>query len=62
MIGLAGAVGALGGVVVNLALRESFLRYHTGTRAYVAFLALYLAAAAVTWLVYLRRSSTMAGV
>src|SRR5437764_3910179 len=30
LIGIAGAVGAFGGVLVNVAFRQSFLTYHTG--------------------------------
>jgi NNP family nitrate/nitrite transporter-like MFS transporter len=56
LIGIAGAVGAFGGVLVNVAFRQSFLAYGTGDGAYVAFIACYLVCAAVTWTVYLRRS------
>ena len=64
LIGIAGAVGAFGGVFVNLAFRQSFLTYGTGTGAYVAFIAFYLACVAVTWWVYARRSTSgeLAGV
>ncbi|OIJ65878.1 nitrate/nitrite transporter [Streptomyces mangrovisoli] len=54
-MGLIGAVGALGGVGINLAFRQSFLSYGSGTGAFVAFLAFYGACFAVTWAVYLRR-------
>jgi NNP family nitrate/nitrite transporter-like MFS transporter len=54
-MGLIGAVGALGGVGINLAFRQSFLSYGSGTGAFVAFLAFYGVAFAVTWAVYLRR-------
>lgn len=54
-MGLIGAVGALGGVGINLAFRQSFLSYGSGTGAFVAFLAFYAVAFAVTWAVYLRR-------
>ncbi|MFF8946517.1 nitrate/nitrite transporter [Streptomyces sp. NPDC014864] len=54
-MGLIGAVGALGGVGINLAFRQSFLSYGSGTGAFVAFLACYGAAFVVTWAVYLRR-------
>jgi MFS transporter, NNP family, nitrate/nitrite transporter len=54
VIGLAGAVGAFGGVLVNLAFRQSFLAYGTGTGAYAAFIAGYALCAAVTWGAYLR--------
>jgi NNP family nitrate/nitrite transporter-like MFS transporter len=54
-MGLIGAVGALGGVGINLAFRQSFLSYGSGTGAFVAFLAFYAACFVVTWTVYLRR-------
>ncbi|MEU4497475.1 nitrate/nitrite transporter [Streptomyces sp. NPDC023998] len=57
-MGLIGAVGALGGLGINLAFRQSFLTAHTGTSAFVAFLAFYAACFAVTWAVYLRRPVT----
>jgi MFS transporter, NNP family, nitrate/nitrite transporter len=62
LIGLAGAVGASGGVLVNLAFRESFLAYRSGAGAYVAFIAGYVLCAFVTWAVYLRPSGRLAGV
>jgi NNP family nitrate/nitrite transporter-like MFS transporter len=55
LIGVAGAVGALGGVLVNLAFRQSFLTYKTGNAAYIGFLAFYALCFVVTWVVYLRR-------
>lgn len=64
LIGIAGATGAFGGVLVNLAFRQSFLAHGTGTAAYVAFVAFYVACVAVTWKVYVRPSTTgeLAGV
>ncbi len=56
VIGIAGAVGALGGVLVNLAFRESFLQTGSGQGAYAAFLAFYALCVVVTGAVYLRRS------
>jgi NNP family nitrate/nitrite transporter-like MFS transporter len=53
-MGLIGAVGALGGLGINLAFRRSFLTQHTGTPAFVAFLAFYALCFALTWAVYLR--------
>jgi NNP family nitrate/nitrite transporter-like MFS transporter len=55
VIGIAGAVGAFGGVLVNLAFRQSFLSYKSADAAYVAFIAFYVLCVAVTWTVYLRR-------
>lgn len=54
LIGIAGAVGALGGVLVNVAFRESFLGNGNGNAAYVSFIAFYAACFVVTWVVYLR--------
>jgi MFS transporter, NNP family, nitrate/nitrite transporter len=59
-MGLIGAVGALGGVGINLAFRQSFLSYGSGTGAFVAFLAFYGACFLVTWAVYLRRPARQA--
>ncbi|MEV7685947.1 nitrate/nitrite transporter [Streptomyces bungoensis] len=56
-MGLIGAVGALGGVGINLAFRQSFLSYGSGTGAFVAFLAYYAVCFALTWAVYLRRTA-----
>lgn len=54
LIGIAGAVGALGGVLVNVAFRESFLANGDGNAAYISFIAFYAVCFVVTWLVYLR--------
>lgn len=54
-MGLIGAVGALGGVGINLAFRQSFLSSGSGTGAFVTFLVFYAVAFMVTWAVYLRR-------
>ncbi|WP_445282876.1 nitrate/nitrite transporter [Streptomyces sp. DSM 118148] len=59
-MGLIGAVGALGGVGINLAFRQSFLSYGSGSGAFVAFLVFYGVCFAVTWAVYLRRPATRA--
>ncbi|WP_217142829.1 NarK/NasA family nitrate transporter [Streptomyces sp. AC627_RSS907] len=59
-MGLIGAVGALGGVAINLAFRQSFLSVGSGTGAFVAFLAYYAVCFAVTWAVYLRRPAVRA--
>jgi MFS transporter, NNP family, nitrate/nitrite transporter len=58
-MGLIGAVGALGGVGINMAFRQSFLTNGTGTGAFVTFLAYYALCFAVTWAVYLRRSAAV---
>jgi NNP family nitrate/nitrite transporter-like MFS transporter len=58
LIGLAGAIGALGGVAVNLAFRQSFLTLKTGDGAYVSFILFYAICFAVTWAAFIRRSPT----
>ncbi|HEX4557809.1 MAG TPA: nitrate/nitrite transporter [Mycobacterium sp.] len=55
LIGLAGAIGALGGVGVNLALRQSYLHSGTATAAFWAFALFYVAASVLTWAIYVRR-------
>lgn len=63
VIGIAGAIGAFGGVLVNIAFRQSFLASSTGESAYLVFIAFYLLCMALTWTVYLRPSaSRLAGV
>ncbi|GLY00566.1 MULTISPECIES: nitrate/nitrite transporter [Actinoplanes] len=54
VIGIAGAVGAVGGVLVNLAFRQSFLTYKDADAAYIAFIAFYALCVLITWAVYLR--------
>jgi NNP family nitrate/nitrite transporter-like MFS transporter len=56
VIGIAGAIGAFGGVLVNIAFRQSFLSYGTGNGAYIAFIGYYVICALITWAVYLRNS------
>jgi NNP family nitrate/nitrite transporter-like MFS transporter len=56
VIGITGAVGAFGGVLVNLAFRQSFLTYKSGNVAYVSFIAFYVVCMVLTWAVYLRPS------
>ncbi|WP_101950752.1 NarK/NasA family nitrate transporter [Mycobacterium sp. 3519A] len=55
LIGFAGAIGALGGVGINMALRQSYLSSHSATAAFWIFLAFYVVACAVTWAMYVRR-------
>lgn len=54
VIGIAGAVGALGGLFINLAFRQSFMTVQSGTPAFWSFLAFYVLCIGVTWAVYLR--------
>ena len=54
VIGIAGAIGAVGGVLVNLAFRQSFLTYKDADAAYIGFIAFYALCVLITWVVYLR--------
>jgi NNP family nitrate/nitrite transporter-like MFS transporter len=54
VIGIAGAVGALGGLFINLAFRQSFMSAGSGDPAFWSFLAFYVACVVVTYVVYLR--------
>jgi NNP family nitrate/nitrite transporter-like MFS transporter len=56
LIGIAGAIGAFGGVLVSLAFRQSFLVHKTADAAYLAFIAFYAVCFVVTWVVCLRPS------
>ncbi|NED13529.1 nitrate/nitrite transporter [Streptomyces sp. SID9124] len=58
-MGLIGAVGALGGLAINLAFRQSFQSSGTGTAAFWSFLAFYAVCSALTWAVYLRRAAAV---
>jgi len=55
LIGFVGAIGALGGVAINLVLRSSYASTKSATTAFWVFMAFYVACAAVTWMVFLRR-------
>ncbi|THA30854.1 hypothetical protein E6R18_18900 [Streptomyces sp. A1277] len=57
-MGLIGAVGALGGLAVNPAFRQSFQTSGAGTAAFWSFLAFYAVCSALTWAVYLRPAAT----
>jgi MFS transporter, NNP family, nitrate/nitrite transporter len=56
VIGIAGAIGALGGVLVNLVFRQSFLTTKEADAAYITFIGFYLVCVLITWAVYLRAS------
>jgi NNP family nitrate/nitrite transporter-like MFS transporter len=60
-IGLISAVGALGGLLINLAFRQSFAAAGSGVPAFWAFLVFYLACVATTYLVYVRVAPVRAG-
>lgn len=56
LIGIAGAIGALGGVGINIVLRASYLSAEkSATMAFWVFLAFYVMCAVVTWVAYVRR-------
>jgi NNP family nitrate/nitrite transporter-like MFS transporter len=56
VIGIAGSIGALGGVFINLAFRQSFMTAKSGIPAFWSFMAFYGACVIVTYVVYLRRA------
>lgn len=61
LIGFAGAIGALGGVFINLVLRASYVgQAKSATNAFWVFLGFYVVCAIVTWAVFLRRPSLKA--
>jgi NNP family nitrate/nitrite transporter-like MFS transporter len=48
-------VGTLGGVGINLALRQSYVTTGTMTSAFWIFMSFYVFAAMLTWIRYVRR-------
>jgi NNP family nitrate/nitrite transporter-like MFS transporter len=59
LIGIAGAIGALGGVFINVVLRTSYAGpAKSATTAFWVFLVFYLICMAVTWAAYVRRRDT----
>ncbi len=54
VIGIAGAIGGLGGVGINLVLRQSYSSTGAATTAFVVFAVFYAVAAVVTWRMYIR--------
>ena len=57
LIGVAGAVGALGGFAINMTLRSSYQSFGSATAAFAVFAAFYVVAAIVTRARYLTRPS-----
>ncbi|MFD3869489.1 MFS transporter [Streptomyces sp. NPDC058623] len=55
VIGIAGAIGALGGVAINLAFRTAYGSWGSGTAAFAVFLGYYGLCMLLVWAVYLRR-------
>ncbi|HEX5113705.1 MAG TPA: nitrate/nitrite transporter [Pseudonocardiaceae bacterium] len=62
VIGITAAVGAFGGVLINVAFRQSFAAAGSGTPAVLGFLVFYLVCAGLLWAVYLRRPAAPATV
>jgi NNP family nitrate/nitrite transporter-like MFS transporter len=56
-IGFISAIGTLGGVLINLTLRQSYLSTGSETTAFCFFLVCYLSGAVITWAMYVRRPS-----
>jgi NNP family nitrate/nitrite transporter-like MFS transporter len=54
LIGFAAAIGALGGVGINMALRQSYLASGSATAAFWIFISFYIAASLLTWAMYVR--------
>src|SRR5262249_33158247 len=56
VIGIAGSIGAMGGLLINLAFRQSFLTTKSGIPAFWSFLVFYGLCVIVTYVVYLHRA------
>src|SRR5262249_3275562 len=56
VIGIAGSIGAMGGLLINIAFRQSFAATKSGGPAFWSFLMFYAAGVFVTYAVYLRRA------
>lgn len=54
LLGIVGAVGAFGGVLINLAFRESYTVDASAMPAFVGFLVFYVVCATITYLGYVR--------
>jgi NNP family nitrate/nitrite transporter-like MFS transporter len=57
VIGIVSAIGTLGGVLINMALRQSYLSTGSETTAFCLFLLCYLIGSVLTWWAYVRRPS-----
>ncbi|EYT56952.1 major facilitator transporter [Dietzia sp. UCD-THP] len=57
LIGVAGAVGAFGGFLINMTLRTSYQSSGAATSAFVVFMVFYVVAAIITRVVYMRASA-----
>jgi MFS transporter, NNP family, nitrate/nitrite transporter len=56
VIGIAGSIGAMGGLLINLAFRQSFLTTKSGIPAFWSFMIFYGICVIVTYVIYLRRA------
>lgn len=54
MVGFADSVGAFGGFLIDIVLRQSYLSAHTETPALWIFLVCYIGFAILTWAIYVR--------
>ncbi|MQY20463.1 Nitrate/nitrite transporter NarK [Nocardia sp. RB20] len=61
LIGFVGAVGALGGVAINLVFRSSYASTNSATTAFWVFMGFYVVCALVVSLVFLRRPQAARG-
>jgi MFS transporter, NNP family, nitrate/nitrite transporter len=62
LIGFAGAIGALGGVFINVVLRASYVgEAKSATNAFWVFMGFYVICAIVTWAVFLRIDAARIG-
>jgi NNP family nitrate/nitrite transporter-like MFS transporter len=60
LIGIAGSIGALGGVGINVVLRASYLSpAKSATMAFWVFLGFYVLCAVITWFAYVRTPTKM---
>jgi NNP family nitrate/nitrite transporter-like MFS transporter len=55
LLGIVGAVGAFGGVLINLAFRESYATDASANPAFLGFIAFYALGAVTTYAGYVRR-------
>jgi NNP family nitrate/nitrite transporter-like MFS transporter len=61
VIGIAAAIGAFGGVLINVAFRQSFMSSaKSGTPAVIGFLVFYAVCFVLTYVVYLRKAPALA--
>lgn len=59
VIGIVAAIGTIGGFVINMTLRQSYLSTGSETTAFCCYLLGYLLGSVLTWWTYVRRSSVL---